>query len=33
VCSGCGAEQLHDSDEYYGQDMAIVHLKWRGSTW
>lgn len=33
VCSGCGAEQLHDSDEYYGGDMAIVHLKWRGSTW
>lgn len=33
VCSGCGAEQLHDSDEYYGGDMAIIHLKWRGSTW
>jgi hypothetical protein len=33
VCSGCGAEQLHDSDEYCDGDMAIVHLKWRGSTW
>jgi hypothetical protein len=33
VCSGCGAERLHDSDQYYGGDMAIVHLKWRGSTW
>lgn len=33
VCSGCGAERLHDSDQYYGGDMEIVHLKWRGSTW
>jgi hypothetical protein len=33
VCSACGAERLHDSDEYSGGDMAIVHLKWRGSTW
>jgi hypothetical protein len=33
VCSSCGAERLHDSDQYYGGDMAIVHLKWRGSTW
>jgi len=33
VCSGCGTEQLHDSDQYFGGDMAIVHLKWRGSTW
>lgn len=33
VCPGCGDERLHDSDEYYGGDMAIVHLKWRGSTW
>lgn len=33
VCSDCGTERLHDSDEYYGDDMAIVHLKWRRSTW
>jgi hypothetical protein len=33
TCSGCGAERSHDSDQYYGDDMAIVHLKWRGSTW
>jgi len=33
VCSNCGAERLHDSDQYFGDDMAIVHLKWRGSTW
>jgi hypothetical protein len=33
LCPSCGAERLHDSDQYFGGDMAIVHLKWRGSSW
>jgi hypothetical protein len=32
-CSRCGLITDGESDEYYGDDMHLVHLKWRGSTW
>jgi hypothetical protein len=32
-CSRCGLITDQESDEYYGEDMHLVHLKWRGSTW
>lgn len=32
-CSRCGSITDEESDRYYGEDMHVVHLKWRGSTW
>ncbi|GIF18030.1 hypothetical protein BJ973_009004 [Actinoplanes tereljensis] len=32
-CLRCGSITDGESDRYYGEDMAVVHLKWRGSTW
>jgi hypothetical protein len=32
-CSRCGSIRDQESDEYYGDDMHLVHLKWRGSNW
>jgi len=32
-CSRCGRITDEQSDAYYGDDMHLVHLKWRGSVW
>jgi hypothetical protein len=32
-CSRCGLITDEESDRYYGEDLHVVHLKWRGSTW
>lgn len=29
VCGKCGKETQREADEYYGEDMAEIHLKWR----